>query len=157
MKMSNSDKGTPQIGRESYITNKNTKFMEKQSQRLNVIIIDDDHTTVEVFSDYLELNNLNVIAKGYDGKDAVNLYSKLKPDIVFLDVMMPKFDGFYALENIKKINPHAMVVMVTADLRRETQLKLEGLNANAVIYKPFEIEQLIETIDKLALKCEASK
>jgi len=155
--MSNSDKGTPQIGRESYITNKNTKFMEKQSQRLNVIIIDDDHTTVEVFSDYLELNNLNVIAKGYDGKDAENLYSKLKPDIVFLDVMMPKFDGFYALEKIKKINPHAMVVMVTADLRRDTQLKLEELNANAIIYKPFEIEQLIEIIDKVALKCEALK
>ena len=154
--MSNSDKGTPQIGRESYITNKNTKFMEKQSQRLNVVIIDDDHTTVEVFSDYLELNNINVIAKGYDGDDAVNLYSKLKPDIVFLDVMMPKFDGFYALEKIKEINPHAIVVMVTADLRRETQLKLEGLNANAIIYKPFEIEQLMETIDKLALKCEAS-
>jgi len=155
--MSDSDKGTPQIGRESYITNKNTKFMEKQSQRLNVIIIDDDHTTVEVFSDYLELNNINVIGKGYDGNDAVNLYSKLKPDIIFLDVMMPKFDGFYGLKKIKEINPHAIVIMVTADLQRETQLKLEGLNANAIIYKPFEIEQLMETIDKLALKCEVSK
>jgi len=157
MIISNLEKGTPQIGRESYITNKNTKFMEKQPDRLNVIVVDDDYTTVEVFSEYLELNGINVIGKGYDGNDAVNLYTKLKPDIVFLDVMMPEFDGIYALEKIREINPHAVVVMVTADMRNDTMVKLEEMNASSIIYKPFEIKQLMETIDKLALKCEALK
>ena len=121
-------------------------------ENLNVIVIDDDYNTVEVFAEFLELSQVKVVGKGYDGKDGVNLYKQLKPDIVFLDVMMPDYDGFYALENIKKINPNALVVMITADLTRETEIKLENLKPTSIIYKPFDIQQIIEIIDKLALK-----
>ncbi len=120
--------------------------------KLNVIVIDDDYNTVEVFTEFLELSEVKVVGKGYDGKDAVNLYKQLKPDIVFLDVMMPNFDGFYALENIRKINPNALVVMVTADLTTETEIKLTSMGATSIVYKPFDIQQIIEIIDKLALK-----
>jgi len=121
-------------------------------ENLNVIVIDDDYNTVEVFAEFLELSQVKVVGKGYDGKDGVNLYKQLKPDIVFLDVMMPDFDGFYALENIKKINPNALVVMITADLSTETEIKLENMKATSIVYKPFDIQQIIEIIDKLALK-----
>ncbi len=121
-------------------------------ENLNVIVIDDDYNTVEVFTEFLELSQVNVVGKGYDGKDGVNLYKQLKPDIVFLDVMMPNYDGFYALENIKKINPNALVVMITADLSIETEIKLENMKATSIVYKPFDIQQIIEIIDKLALK-----
>jgi len=130
--------------------------MEKQPNRLNVVVVDDDDSTVEVFSEILELNGINVMAKGYDGKDAVNLYSELKPDIVLLDVMMPKYDGIYALEKIREINPHAVVIMVTADVRCDTTEKLEEMNASSIVNKPFDIEQLIETIDKLVIKAMKS-
>jgi len=119
---------------------------------LNVIVIDDDYNTVEVFAEFLELSQVKVIGKGYDGKDAVNLYKQLKPDIVFLDVMMPNFDGFYALENIMKINPNALVVMITADLTIETETKLKNMTAASIVYKPFNIQQIIEIIDKLSIK-----
>ena len=121
-------------------------------ENLNVLVIDDDYNTVEVFAEFLELSEVKVVGPGYDGKDAVNLYKQLKPDIVFLDVMMPNFDGFYALENIRKINPNALVVMVTADLTSETEIKLTSLKATSIIYKPFDIQQIIELINKLALK-----
>jgi len=125
-------------------------------ENLNVIVIDDDYNTVEVFNEFLELSEIKVVGKGYDGKDAVNLYKQLKPDIVFLDVMMPDYDGFYALENIRKINPNALVVMITADLTRETEVKLENLKPTSVIYKPFDPQQIIEIIDKLTLKVGTS-
>jgi len=121
-------------------------------ENLNVIVVDDDYNTVDVFAEFLELNQVNVVGKGYDGKDGVHLYKQLKPDIVFLDVMMPDYDGFYALENIKKINPNALVVMITADLAIETEIKLENMKATSIVYKPFDIQQIIEIIDKLALK-----
>ncbi len=121
-------------------------------ENLNVIVIDDDYNTVEVFTEFLELSEVKVIGKGYDGKDGVNLYKRLKPDIVFLDVMMPDYDGFYALENIKKIKPNAFLVMITADLTTETEIKLDNLKPTFVIYKPFDPQQIIEIIDKLALK-----
>ncbi len=132
--------------------------MENQTEhQLKVVVVDDDYNTVEVFTEFLELKNIKVVGKGFDGNDAVKLYRNLKPDIIFLDVMMPEYDGFYALEKIKEINPNAIVVMVTADLTAETDARLKELKANSIIYKPFDIQQILEIIDKLALKCEVAK
>ncbi len=115
------------------------------------IVVDDDFDTVEVFSEYLELSDINVVGKGYNGKDAVDLYQKLKPDVVFLDVLMPDYDGFYALEKIRKLNPNANVIMVTASLTAQTEDKLKDLNASAIIYKPYDIDNIVETVHR-ALK-----
>ena len=113
---------------------------------VKVIVVDDDVDTVEVFCEYLEIKNITVLGRGYNGKTAVELYETHKPDIALLDVMMPEYDGFYALENIKKTNPDAKLIMVTADLTFDTEKKLKELSASAVIYKPYEIDSVIETI-----------
>jgi len=125
--------------------------MTSPQENLNVLVIDDDSNTVETFSEFLELSDVKVVGKGYDGKEAVELYIQLKPDIVFLDVMMPEYDGLYALEKIKKINPNAVVVMITADLSQKTEQRLNELNASSIVYKPFDVQQILEQIDELAL------
>jgi len=116
---------------------------------VKVIVIDDDVDTVEVFCEYLEIKDIDVVGRGHNGKKAVELYENLQPDIVLLDVMMPEYDGFYGLANIKKINPEAKVIMVTADLTYDTEKKIKEFNASAVIYKPYEIDRVIETIHKI--------
>jgi two-component system chemotaxis response regulator CheY len=118
-------------------------------RKLTAIVVDDDIDTVELFSEYLQLQGIEVLAKGYDGKEAVELYKKLKPDIAFLDVMMPHYDGTFALTEIKQLKPLAKVIMVTADLTVETARRLEGLGASAVVYKPFEFEEIMSTIYRL--------
>lgn len=115
---------------------------------LQAIVVDDDYNTTEIFSELLSLIGINVIGKGYDGNDGVTLYQNLKPNIVFLDVMMDKYDGIYALEEIRKSNPDAIVIMVTADLRSDTENKLSELRASSIIYKPFDIDALIEVIQR---------
>jgi len=116
----------------------------------SVIVVDDDRDTVEVFCEYLSIKDIQVLGRGYDGKTAVELYKKHKPDIVLLDVMMPDFDGFYGLEQIRKFDPNAKVIMVTADLTSDTEKKLVDLRASAMIYKPYEIDSVIETIEKVS-------
>ena len=66
---------------------------QKLSSHITAIVIDDDKDIVNFFSEYLEIKDINIIGKGYDGKEAVDLYVKLRPDVIFLDVMMDKFDG----------------------------------------------------------------
>lgn len=114
----------------------------------SAIIIDDDRDTVDVFVDYMEILNVNVLARGYGGKEAVELYERYRPDIVFLDLMMADYDGFYALERIRKINPDAKVIVVTADLRRDSELRLSGLKPTEVLFKPFAPELLEEIVKK---------
>jgi len=115
----------------------------------SVIVVDDDRDTVEVFCEYLAIKDIKVLGRGYDGRTAVELYTKHKPDVVLLDVMMPDYDGFYGLEKIRKIDPDAKIIMVTADLTSDTEKKLVDLKASAMIYKPYEIDSVIETIEKV--------
>lgn len=118
-------------------------------KQITAIVVDDDIDTLDVFCQYLELYQFRIVGKAHNGEKVAELYSIFKPDIVFLDVMMDGYDGIYALEQIKKINPNAIVIMVTADLTRETSDNLERLQASAVIYKPFEIDQIIKTVHKV--------
>lgn len=117
---------------------------------VNAIVIDDDRDTVDVFVDYLRLLNVDVWGVGYDGKAAVELFELHRPNLVFLDLMMPEYDGFYALERIRKIDAAAKVIVVTADLRNDTEEALRKLNPTEIIYKPYNPEQLKTIIERLS-------
>ena len=111
----------------------------------SVIVIDDDEDTVRLFSEFLEENKIHVIGQGYNGKMAVELYQKNRPDCVLIDIMMPNGSGFYAINKIKEINPHAKIIAVTGDGRFTTEQKLEKLQI-PVIYKPFKMNEVIQKI-----------
>ncbi len=111
---------------------------KNEAEPTTAIVIDDDHDAVDVFCEYLELMNIHVLGKGYNGKDAVDMYLRFRPNVVFLDVMMPDYDGIYALEKIKQINPHASIIIITADQTEERENKLVELGASEIIYKPIE-------------------
>jgi len=120
---------------------------------ITATVVDDDFNTVLVFCELLKILGLNVVARVYSGKDAVRLYKKYKPDIVFTDIMMPESDGFYALEEKRKLDPHAKVVAVTADLTDETDTKLEKLNISAIVYKPFFVQDIKKVLyEKFKIK-----
>ena len=116
---------------------------------ITAIVIDDDLDTCDVLSDYLELKQIDVLACGHNGKEAVDLYQKHIPDLVFLDVMMPEYDGFYALEKIKQLRSTAYVITITGDLTTETYNKLKLMNSSAIIYKPFDIEKVMKIVKEL--------
>jgi DNA-binding response OmpR family regulator len=97
-----------------------------------------------------------VVGKAFDGNQATKIFRDMTPDIVFSDVMMPEYDGFYALENIKKMNPKAIMVMITGDVRADTIHKLETLGADAIIYKPFDMQAVMKTVNSLLAKTVCS-
>ena len=117
--------------------------------QITTIIIDDDPGILTVFTEYLKLHGIVTLGIGSDGKSAVELYQKTKPSVVFLDVMMPDYDGFYGLEKIKQFDPNARVIMVTADSTQETHDRLVSLGVSMIIHKPFEIEEIIMMINRI--------
>lgn len=117
---------------------------------ITAIVIDDDKDTVSVLCDFLQIKGIKVIGRGYNGLDAVEIYKKLRPDAVFLDVMMETYDGLYGLEKIREIQPDANVIMVTADMTNDTHDKLVALDASAIIYKPYDINEIMHILNKLS-------
>jgi CheY-like chemotaxis protein len=115
------------------------------------IVADDDQPNLELLSELLEINNIKIIDKVQNGKEAVISFQKLKPDVVFLDIMMPEFDGLYALEEIRKIDPTSIVIMITADTSDETSDRLDKLQPTAIVHKPYEMNSVIHFL-KLQLE-----
>lgn len=112
------------------------------------IVIDDDRETVSVFCEYLGLIDVSVLGTGYNGKEAVEMFEKVRPDVVFLDLLMPDYDGFYALERIKQMDSEANVAVITADRLDERDMeRLERLCPSKIVMKPFEVEQIISMMD----------
>ena len=95
----------------------------------SVIVIDSDLDIREVYSEFLRLKSIDVLATGNNGKDAVELYQKYRPDIVLMDLGMPDFDGFYGLENIRKTDPNAKVVINTGSAEHDQENRLIEMGA----------------------------
>ena len=113
------------------------------------IVIDDEPDVRDVFSECLPLFDVEVLAKGNDGKEAVELYKKHQPEIVLMDVLMPEYDGVYGLEKIREINPNAKIIIVTASIDSETEKKLVECDASAIIWKPFDMKKVQKTIERV--------
>ena len=119
-------------------------------RRLKTVLVVDDNSDVRsLLVELLELKSFQVVGTGRNGNDAVTLYEKLKPDITLLDVVMPDADGLYALDHIREINSDAIVIMITTDLSQDTAKKLEDLRATAVVYKPFDINDLLKIVNDI--------
>lgn len=119
-----------------------------------VIIIDDNREATEMLCEYLVISEMQVLACGYNGKDAVELYKKYNPDVILVDLPMPEFDGYYAIENIKKINPEAKIIVLTRSVWEYFGEKLVELEPYAIFIKPYMIMELVDIIEKCSNKHE---
>ena len=124
----------------------NIIYQGREKSMKSVIIIEDDIDASNTLNDVCEIGNIRVLAKGYDGKEAIELFKQHKPDVVLLDIMMPQYNGFYAIEGIQKIKKDAKIVVVTASIDQETQDKLAKLNV-PIIQKPYDINDIVNAVN----------
>jgi len=113
---------------------------------INAIVIDDDVDVRDLFVELLKMNEINIVGIGSNGKDALELYKLHNPDIVFIDYIMPEYDGLYGAEKIKEFNPHAKIVLVSGSYFEKG--KLDNL-VNTILKKPIEINDVVSTINKM--------
>ncbi len=116
---------------------------------IRAVVVDDDQDTVTLFSEILQGNNINVVGKGYNGQEAAFLYQKLKPDVIFLDVIMPVYDGIYGLTRIREMNPDAVVIITTNQMTIYAQIALNKLRPSAIIKEPIDVDEIIKTVNQL--------
>jgi two-component system response regulator HydG len=119
--------------------------------KTNVLVVDDLKSIRLTLGGILEDEGYNVVL-AEDGYKAIEAAKRTPFDLVFMDIKMPGINGVQTFREIKKINPEAVVVMMTAysveDLIREA---LEE-GAYAVVYKPFDIEKIVSIIESALQK-----
>jgi len=109
-----------------------------------ILIAEDDPHIREILHIQLDLADFEV-AEACDGIEALELAEQVRPDVILLDVMMPRLDGFEALKRLRAsyATRHIPVIMLTAKNRREDTLAGFRGGANDYIVKPFDAQELL--------------
>ena len=111
----------------------------------SILIVEDDNNIADLLRLYLEKEGYQATIAA-DGTQGIDLYRKLRPDLVLLDVMMPGVDGWGVLRTIRQ-DSQTPVIMLTA--KGETTDKVAGLKQGADDYitKPFEMKEVLARIE----------
>lgn len=119
------------------------------SAKQRILLVDDDSEIVESMRIALE-------AKGYailiarDGNQGLSMAEREDPDLVILDMMMPKRSGFLVLEKLRRTRPVPMrVIMITANEGSRHKAYAEMLGVDDYIRKPFAMDRLMESVHRL--------
>jgi DNA-binding response OmpR family regulator len=114
-----------------------------------VLIVDDDYEIVEAVRYALESKGYSVMI-ARDGNQGLAMAEREDPDLVVLDMMMPKRSGFLVLERLRRTRPVPLkVIMITANEGSRHKAYAEMLGVDDYIRKPFAMDRLMESVDRL--------
>lgn len=138
--------------------NLNSQFYVSNADNpITAMVIDDDKGVVSVLSDFLQIKGVKVVGKAHDGLEGTEMYKKLRTDVVFLDVLMERYDGFYAFKKIRELNHNSSIIMMTADSSDNMKERLIALNSSGIIFKPFDTDEIMHLLNKVSTMREISR
>ena len=114
-----------------------------------ILIVDDEQDIVESLKFVLEGNDYTCYC-AYNGEDGLKLAKELMPDLIILDVMMPRING-YKISRLLKFDSKYKdipILMVTAGSQEEDKLIGEETGADEYITKPFDLDEVLQTVNK---------
>jgi DNA-binding response OmpR family regulator len=116
-----------------------------------VLVVDDDEVIRQLIAVNLQLEGFDVDT-AVDGQDCLDKVGKVNPDVITLDVMMPRLDGWMTAVRLREDpeTSHIRVVMITARAQERDLARGEEIGVDAYVTKPFDPAELIRTVRNLA-------
>ena len=111
-----------------------------------ILVCDDSAFMRMVLKKVLIENGHEIVGEAGDGMEAVQLYRQHKPDLITMDITMPKMDGIQAVAHIHEENPMVRIIMVTALGQKDIITDALKAGASDFIVKPFNTEHVLTTI-----------
>jgi len=113
-----------------------------------VLIVDDSpimrQMLVKIFTD----EGFVVVGEAVDGTDALEMFDSLKPDLVTLDIVMPKMRGIEVLERLMAVAPEARVMMASSVSDARTVMHCLKMGAKQYIVKPYDTDKIMDAVKK---------
>ncbi|NLL12743.1 MAG: response regulator [Fibrobacter sp.] len=117
-----------------------------------ILIVDDSPVARKMLKSCLPDDREYEIREAGNGAEGVELYKKFSPDITFLDLTMPVMNGYKTIPEIRKINPDAMIIVLTADIQPKSIAEVISLGAFTLLKKPARKESIQDVIAQVELK-----
>lgn len=124
-----------------------------QNNKKKILLVDDAQFTRNMLKKIINNTNyVEVIGEAANGNEAIELYKKLKPDLITMDLVMPEKGGIETIEDLLKIDKSALIVVVSALGQEALVLEAAKKGAKDFIQKPFKNEQVLEVMERILLK-----
>ncbi len=120
-----------------------------------ILVIEDDLTIIEALEDTFRFHDFDVVTAG-DGKEGLALFIEHQPDIIILDVMLPRLDGFEICKKIRQENPLVPIIMLTARSQESDKLLGFELGADAYVTKPFSVKVLVAQVQAILKRSDGN-
>jgi DNA-binding response OmpR family regulator len=121
-----------------------------------ILLVEDDPNLGQLLQDYLQLKGKFDVVLCTDGEEGLKAFTKQSFDLLILDVMMPKKDGFTLGKDVRKVNQQVPIIFATAKGMIEDKTQAFTLGGDDYITKPFRIEELLLRINALLKRTENS-
>ena len=113
------------------------------------LIVDDSKFMRKIIADILSTGGHVIVGEADNGQDGIDLYEKLKPELITMDITMGGKDGINAVKEIKRKYPDSKILVVSALNENTIKLNDDKINADAYITKPFTKEELLVLVNKI--------
>jgi two-component system chemotaxis response regulator CheY len=125
----------------------NASLNAKRAMKL--MIVDDSNIMRRRIERSQQFEELELVGTACNGLEAIELFRKMDPDVVTMDLTMPQMDGIECIENIVKIKPAVRILVISALADKATAVEAMEKGANGFLNKPFTDRQLNEAIAEL--------
>jgi len=124
------------------------KYFSLTMDKLKILIVEDDPNLGQILAEYLQLKGMETTLSK-DGEEGMRYYQKSSFDLLILDIMMPKKDGFTLAQEIRSMDEVTPIIFLTAKSLKEDTIRGLKIGADDYMTKPFSMEELLLRIQAI--------
>ncbi len=122
--------------------------LTEQTKKLTAMVVEDEVVANDLLSSTFK-NFFSEVTSAYNGAEALRMYEKINPDIMFIDIIMPEIDGIELARRIRSINPSQIIIVISASNDIQKISESIEVGVNSFIQKPIDTKKILEMLQNI--------
>ncbi len=122
--------------------------LTEQTKKLTAMVVEDEGVANELLSSTFK-NFFSEVSSAFNGKEALEMFERLQPDIIFVDIVMPEMDGIELSRKIREMNPNQIIIVISASNDIQKISESIEIGVNSFIQKPIDTKKIIELLSNV--------
>ena len=122
--------------------------LTEQTKKLTAMVVEDEGVANELLSSTFK-NFFSDVTSAFNGKEALEMFERIEPDIIFVDIVMPEMDGIELSRKIREMNPNQIIIVISASNDIQKISESIEIGVNSFIQKPIDTKKIIELLSNV--------
>jgi len=122
--------------------------LTEQTKKLTAMVVEDEGVANELLSSTFK-NFFSDVTSAFNGKEALEMFERIQPDIIFVDIVMPEMDGIELSRKLREMNPNQIIIVISASNDIQKISESIEIGVNSFIQKPIDTKKIIELLSNV--------